>query len=62
MAIEGSYGVYERNKYLNSVPLRLTFGTPIRMEDLPPENRKLFLAEETQRIIAAALAATPTPA
>jgi 1-acyl-sn-glycerol-3-phosphate acyltransferase len=56
IAIKGSYDVYEKNKCLNPVLVSVTFCPLIKMEELPPENRKLFLAEEAQRIIAAALA------
>jgi 1-acyl-sn-glycerol-3-phosphate acyltransferase len=56
IAIKGSYDVYEKNNCLNPVLVCVSFGTPIKMEDLPPENRKLFLAEEAHKAIAAALA------
>jgi 1-acyl-sn-glycerol-3-phosphate acyltransferase len=61
VAIKDSYEVFERNYCLNSVPLRITFGVPIKTEELPPENRKQFLAEEVQRIVQAALDAIPPP-
>jgi 1-acyl-sn-glycerol-3-phosphate acyltransferase len=58
MAISNSYEVFEKNKRINSVSLRLVVGAPLNTDTIPPENRKQFLAEEVRGIIEAALGKT----
>ena len=55
IALSGTYEVYEKNMCLCPVPLRLVIGPPMVTENIPPENRKQFLAEEVHRIIGTAL-------
>ena len=55
IALSGTYEVFEKNMCLCPVPLRLVIGTPMATENIPPENRKQFLAGEVHRIIGAAL-------
>ena len=55
IAISGSYEVFEKNYRLNSVPLRIVFGSPLAIDTIAPENRKQFLADEVRQIIEKAL-------
>ena len=55
IAISGSYEVFEKTYRINAVPLHLVFSVPLIIDDIPLENRKLFLAQEVQDIIETAL-------
>jgi len=55
VAISGSYDVFERNHRIKAVPVRITFGKLISLDELPLENRKIILADKVREIIDAAL-------
>ncbi|MDR2073367.1 MAG: 1-acyl-sn-glycerol-3-phosphate acyltransferase [Spirochaetaceae bacterium] len=62
LAIAGSYEVFEKHHLVNAVPVFVSFLTPIRPEELPPENRKQFLANSIRYRIAVELAgSSPSP-
>ncbi|MDR2049517.1 MAG: 1-acyl-sn-glycerol-3-phosphate acyltransferase [Treponema sp.] len=44
VAITGSYEVFEKNYRVNAVPVYLSFLPPLRISELPPEDRKQILA------------------
>jgi 1-acyl-sn-glycerol-3-phosphate acyltransferase len=55
VAIRGSYDVFERTGQVKAVPILVSFAPPIRIEDLPQEERRNVLADRIHGIIAAAL-------
>ena len=57
IAIKGSYEVFEINKRVNAVPVRITYCPPILIEELPHENRKQVLSDTVYAVIDAALKA-----
>jgi 1-acyl-sn-glycerol-3-phosphate acyltransferase len=56
VAISGSYDVFERYGRVNACPVRLVFCAPVNTEEIPPEERKQFLAGKVREIIEQALA------
>ena len=55
VAVSGTYEAYEKNHRLESVPVRIVFGAPISIEDIPHENRKQILADRAREVIEAGL-------
>ncbi|MDR2617454.1 MAG: 1-acyl-sn-glycerol-3-phosphate acyltransferase [Treponema sp.] len=55
ISITGSYDVFEKNRRVRAVPVRVVFGVPVATEDLPPENRKQLLADQVHAVVAAGL-------
>jgi len=51
VVIEGSYDIYEKNSYVVSGDVRLTFLEPIETASLPPEERKLVLSDRIYAVI-----------
>jgi len=43
--VDGSYGVFEKNKRVVGVPLKITFLKQIETANLPPGDRKIILCE-----------------
>jgi 1-acyl-sn-glycerol-3-phosphate acyltransferase len=56
MAISGSYDVFERYGRITACPVRLVFCAPVNTAEIPPEERKQFLAGKVRGIIEQALA------
>jgi 1-acyl-sn-glycerol-3-phosphate acyltransferase len=55
VSISGSYDVFERTGRVDARPVRIVFGAPIITENLPPEDRKRFLAGRVKAVIEAGL-------
>jgi 1-acyl-sn-glycerol-3-phosphate acyltransferase len=55
VAITGSYEVFEKNRRVNAVPVFLSFLPPLQTSQMPPEDRKRFLAGRVHDLIAEAL-------
>jgi 1-acyl-sn-glycerol-3-phosphate acyltransferase len=56
VAISGSYDVFERYGRITACPVRLAFCAPVNTAEIPPEERKQFLADKVREIIEQALA------
>ncbi|GHV02771.1 1-acyl-sn-glycerol-3-phosphate acyltransferase [Spirochaetia bacterium] len=54
-AIAGSYGVYERTRRIQAVPVKLTYGVPINTAEIPVADKKQVLADRIRAVIEAAL-------
>ncbi|MCL2192539.1 MAG: 1-acyl-sn-glycerol-3-phosphate acyltransferase [Treponema sp.] len=57
VAIAGTYDVFERNYRVNPCPVRITFCDPIKVADMPVEDRKMVLADRVREVIGKALEA-----
>jgi 1-acyl-sn-glycerol-3-phosphate acyltransferase len=55
VALAGSYDVFEKNYRLNSVPVGVSFGTPVPTAGLPPEDRKQRLADKIHALVGSML-------
>jgi len=55
VALAGTYDVFERNYRANSCPVRITFCAPINVAEIPPEDRKMVLADRVREVIGKAL-------
>jgi 1-acyl-sn-glycerol-3-phosphate acyltransferase len=55
VSIAGSYAVFEKNRRVSAVPVRIAFGLPVAVEDIAPENRKRLLADQVHAMVAAGL-------
>jgi 1-acyl-sn-glycerol-3-phosphate acyltransferase len=55
VAIAGSYDVFEKNKRIQAVPVRVVYCKPINTADIPLSERKQVLADQIRGVIAAAL-------
>ncbi|MDR1862553.1 MAG: 1-acyl-sn-glycerol-3-phosphate acyltransferase [Treponema sp.] len=51
VAISGSYDVFEKYGRVNSCPVSLVFCEPVNPQEIPPEDRKQFLADKIRGII-----------
>jgi 1-acyl-sn-glycerol-3-phosphate acyltransferase len=55
VAMAGSYEVFEKNYRLKPGPVGVSFGTPVPTAELPPEDRKQYLADRMHALIAGML-------
>jgi hypothetical protein len=55
ISIAGSYEVFEKNRRVYALPVRVVFGAPVATGNIPPENRKHLLANRVHAIVAAGL-------
>jgi 1-acyl-sn-glycerol-3-phosphate acyltransferase len=55
VAITGSYDVFEKTHRVHAVPVSVSFLPPVDPAGLPPQDRKMFLAEELHHRIAGVL-------
>jgi 1-acyl-sn-glycerol-3-phosphate acyltransferase len=56
MAISGSYDVFEKYGRVNPCPVQVVFCEPVNTREIPPEDRKQFLATKIREIIGEAQA------
>ncbi|MCL2765754.1 MAG: 1-acyl-sn-glycerol-3-phosphate acyltransferase [Treponema sp.] len=56
VAIEGSYGIFEKNMRVESVPVKIAFLEPVNTADLPPGDRKQALCDKIYSVISEELA------
>jgi len=55
VALAGTYDVFEKTRRAVSCPVRISFCEPIRVADLPQEDRKLALSDRVRGVISKAL-------
>ena len=62
VALAGTYDVFEKTYRANPCPVRITFCEPIRVADIPAEDRKMVLADRVREVIERALEEGSGPA
>jgi 1-acyl-sn-glycerol-3-phosphate acyltransferase len=55
VAITGGYEIFEKERRVRTVPVRIIFSPPLETASLPPEDRKQALANQVYAVIAGAL-------
>ena len=60
IAITGSYGVFEKNKRVQAVPIRMVFCPPILASEMSSTDRRQILIEKVRSAIESVLGQPPT--
>jgi len=55
VAISGTYEMFEKTRRVTACPVKVVFGEPINVAEIPPEDRKVTLSERVRDVIGALL-------